>query len=291
MTNILVLHPNRADAATLSGGSWEANLPLTNAQSRVIKRVARSTDTDLTSTKFDVALDRARNMRVLVLIGHNLSPDTAKWRIQAANDSGFTDVVYDGGSETGPNPDVWPALYPTLTLDWEDENWWSGKPTAEDIAGFTWSAIHILPSLVFARYWRVEIFDELNADGYVEFGRLFMAGQWQPTRNYSYGAQLGFETDTAIEVSLAGTEFFDEREPYRVFSFSIDNLGRDEAMARALELTRRAGISGEVFVVPDPDDLTNMVRRAFLGRLRRLNALDERFHDLHGMGFELKELK
>ena len=74
--------PNRADAGTLSGGSWEATLPLTNLQTRWLSDVARSTDAALASTKFVCDQGSAKRVRAVYLGGHNLSL-AAKYLVRA----------------------------------------------------------------------------------------------------------------------------------------------------------------------------------------------------------------
>lgn len=58
---------------TLSGGSWNANLPLTNLQDRRLAKVARSSSAAITSTLFDVDLKATRNVRLVAIPKHTLS--------------------------------------------------------------------------------------------------------------------------------------------------------------------------------------------------------------------------
>ena len=71
--NLILAYPNRADEATLSGGDWQWNLPLTNLQNRIQAIVARSTDTAPASTQWVIDLGRARTVDVLALCSHNFS--------------------------------------------------------------------------------------------------------------------------------------------------------------------------------------------------------------------------
>lgn len=113
--------------------------------------------------------------------------------------------------------------------------------------------------------------------------------------NYSYGATLGFETSTGVEQSLSGAEFFDVREPVRVFRFILEHMKDDEAYANFLEMTRRAGIHGEILVIPDPDQPLQAIRKNFIGRMRTLNPLEQTMWMDDGvsnaMSFEIKELR
>ena len=112
----------------------------------------------------------------------------------------------------------------------------------------------------------------------------------QPVVNMSWGASLSYEDPTVVATSLSGAEFFDEREPVPVMRFSLEHMTEQEGFAKALELTRRAGISGEVFLIADPDDKEFSSQRNFLGRLRTLNPLEQARWQQTSMSFEIKRL-
>ena len=284
MSNVLIAYNSHVDGGTLSGGSWSATLPLTNLQNRVISKVARSADLLAASTKFDIDVKADNLVRVIGLVGHNLSL-TATWRARLYSDAGFTTLVYDSGTLN-----VWPAAYASTSLSWQASNWWSGAYTEADRAGYTWSAVHVLAGGLAGRYWRIEMFDASNANGYVEVGRLFMADGWQPAKNMSYGASLAWEDRSEVQEALSGTEYFDTRTPYRVARIQINWMDEDEAMGNAFELQRRAGISREVFFLWDPEDTAQAIRRQFMGRLRQLSPIEHPYLEVHKTSFEIKEL-
>jgi hypothetical protein len=285
MGNCLIAYPNRADLTTLSGGSWTSGLPLDNLKTRKLKQVARTTDATVERTQFDIALDVERKIKIIAFVNHNLSLD-ADYRIRAYYDAGYTSLAYDSGVRQ-----VWPAIYTTEQLAWEDANFWTGQILAEDIQGFTWTLSHLLPTAIFARYWRVEFFDTANTAGYVQIGRLFLAGEWQPVTNMVYGAGLGYEDRTVVEISLGGAEYFDEREPYRVATFTIEHMEVDEGMSRAFDIQLRLGTKGEVFYMFDTDDTLHSLRRTFLGRLENLGTVEFNLPGRLKSSFKIKELQ
>lgn len=284
MANAFIAFPNRTDEATLSGGSWVTSLPLTNLQNRLLGKVARSTNLLPASTTFTADLGRLRYMRLFSLINHNLSLD-ATFQIETSDFSDFSVIAYDSGVIP-----VWDSVYSTQQLEWEFDNFWFGQLTEEDREGFTLNLVHIPNEPVANRYVRFKFFDETNPDGYVQFGRLFLSGDWQPSINASYGLQLGYESRTQVDEALSGAEFFDERKAPRVVRFDINNLKDDEAMTRALDMQRILDTSGEVFFVYDPDDTLHLLRRSFLARPRQLNPLEIVFNDRWNTNYELKEL-
>lgn len=284
MANCMIGFPNRADSATLSGGAWAAALPLNNLKNRIIGKVARSSTAATADTKFDIDLGAEQKIRIAALVNHNFSLD-AKFRLRGSAVSNFASNVYDSGWQ-----DVWPAVYPSASLDWEDANWWSGKYTDEHRAGYTATLVEAEPANVLARYWRWEIDDTANAAGYVQVGRLFIGPAWQPALNMSYGAALGWETKTEVQEALGGAEYFQRRTPYRVQNIALDWMSVDEGLVNAFEVQRRAGIDAEVLWIFDPDDTIHALRRRYLARMRKLSAIEHPYFDTHKTAFELKEL-
>lgn len=276
--------PNRVDAAALSGGSWTTGLPLSNLQDRTLARVARTTDAALTSTTFDVDHGASKSVRVLALANHNLST-YARIRVRGSNDATFATSVTDTGWV-----DVWPVVYAYGLLEWEDDNWWSGKYGADELQGYRWTRVIVLPSLVALRYWRVEIDDQRNASNYVQIGRLFIGPVWQPKLNMSYGASIGWETTREAQPALGGAEYFADGVEYRVTKFSLDCMDQDEAFSRAFEIQRQASIDKEVLWIQNSGDTNHALRRQFLARLRSLSAIEYPYYQINKAAFELKEL-
>lgn len=285
MANITLAWNNRTDSGTLSGGSWLSTLPLTNLQNRQVQKVARSNDALAASTQFTIDLGQARTIGVLALVVHNISV-TGQVRITASDTPGFTVTYYDSGWA-----DVWPSgMIPQSLLEWEEDNFWLGTLSANARAGYQSPYIKLIPSAPSLRYWKVEVSDTGNADGYVQIGRLFMASTWVPSVNYAYGAGLGYQDPTPIDVSLSGAEYFDVRSRFRVFDFELQYILGTEAYAYALELQRLSGTSGEVLMVPDSDDAINQPARAFVGRLLQLGAITQPQPSEFSVKFQVKEL-
>lgn len=284
MANIMIGFPNLTDIATLSGGSWEATLPRSNLQDRTLGRKARSADLLTASTQFDIDLTRDRNVRVIGLIAHNLTLN-ATYRLRGSNVANFSSTVYDSGWQ-----EVWPVVFPYQTLEWEDDNWWSGKYTQEQLAGVNWNLIVVLPKNKIARYWRLELDDADNPAGYIEAGRAFIGPAWQPKNNASYGMGTQWETPSTVQATISGAEYFQRRNPARIVRFSFDWLSIDEGLGNAYEIQRRAGIDGEVLYIFDPLDSVHAIRRRFLGRMRQLNAIEHPYPLIHKVPVEIKEL-
>lgn len=283
MANALLAYRNRVDGATLAGGTWASTLPLNNLKDRRLSKVCRSSSASASATQFVAALGKGYSVSVVSLCRHNFSAN-ATWRLRGYLDAGLTNLAYDSGTL-----EVWPPL-DSLQLEWQDDNFWNGKPDAEDLAGFYWNAIHILTSTTYARYWKVEIFDSANPAGYVEIGRMFLSEAWVPTLNMSYGAGLGYNSRTEVEEAWDGTEYFDYKAPFRVANFRLENMSTYEAMMRAFDMQRVAGIDKEVLFVWDQADVQHLIKRSFLGRLQELSPIDQPYFEAHQTSFIVKEL-
>ena len=284
MSNCLIGFPNRIDSAVLSGGTWAATLPRLNLQNRLLGKVARSTLATLASTQFDMDVVTIKATKILSLVNHNFSL-AAKVRIRGSDVPDFTTSIYDSGFLP-----VWPAVYASTEVDWEEDSFWAGQYTDEQRAGYTAAYIHVMSTTVRARYWRVEIDDTSNTAGYVQIGRVFIGAAWQPTINMAYGAPIGWETKTAVQESLGGAEYFQRRTPYRVQNIQLDHLTINEALGNAFEIQRRAGIDGEVLWVFDPDDTVHALRRRFLGRLQALSPVQYPYPRINSTAFSIKEI-
>lgn len=283
MTNMIIAYPNRGDGAALSGGSWSSGLPLDNLKDRRILKVARSSDTMTTSTQFNIDLVRSRSIKVLALVAHNLSLD-AQYRITADDDGSFTGPGYQTEWRN-----VWPSMYSSETLEWEDENFWDGSISSDYISGYPAVLLHLADTLPF-RFWRIELSDTTNPDGYIDLGRLFMSEQRSPTYNFSLGAKLGFESRTDIEESKGGSEFFDINRPRRTYNFTLKALSDQEAYEWMYELMLKADTHSELLVIPDPTDEINRHRRTFLARITAPSQLEQIAYGLHATSLSIKEL-
>lgn len=285
MANPILAHPNSFDLATLSGGSWESTLPLTNLQTRVLGEVAQTVDNAAASTRFLATYPTARPSTIHGLIAHNLET-TDTFRLRGATDAAITSVLYDSGVT-----DVWPVIYPYGSLPIEDPRFFTGRPDAEEREGYNAALVVTLPSIIYCKYWYWEIFTSAS---YLRAGRAFMSNGWQSERDADLGASVGYKPRSEVELALGGTAYFNTLPPLRTAKISLSAMSKDEAYTRAWELMRRAESSGEVLFSLDPDDDSNMLRTTFLAHLLPGTSPIVQPHPktvgLYQASFELEEL-
>jgi len=282
MESVVVGYQNRIDEATLSNGSWQA--PLTNLQLRRLQAKARSTNATLANTKFDVQLVEGRVLGIAALCTHNMSV-AAKVRVTLGTTLGASDVLDSGWV------DVWPALYSSLSLDWEDPNYWFGVLDDEARRDYPSNFIYVFPYKCNAQYIRFEIDDTTNPDGYVEIGRAFVGKAAKQSTNVAYGCTLGWKDDSRIGRNRLGSKTYEEVTKYRVASFAYDNADRTEVLESLFELQRISGTTKEVIFVGSDyeEDKGQLTRLAFLGTFSKLDAIQWASLNVHKTGFEIEE--
>ncbi len=259
--------PMVSDVAMLSGGLW--TLPLSNLQLARVGRIARSTNADLTSTIINVAYAAATAISIVALSRHNLR-SAARWRIRGGSDVTFATHTVDSGWL-----DVWPEQWAASVLP-------AGHPNAAtrlltdaqiDALDPGRDAVWLPESEVTARYWRIELDDTTNADGYLDIGRLIMAPRFVPTYNYAVGAEFGFVDNTTSNKSESGSQFFNVKPKARSLAMSFVNLPDKEAYSVVRDMIEELGIAGQLYLVSQANDVESLQRRSFLGTVRALSSV------------------
>jgi hypothetical protein len=170
-------------------------------------------------------------------------------------------IVYRGAWE-----DVWPIVYGDDELEWEDPNWFTGKYSDEEIAGYVWTRPIWFESLHLARAVRIEIDDTDNADGYVQVGLGEIAAGWPVPANPAHGAQYGYRFRTLEREAWGGVKSFERRDKPRVARGTLPMISRDQALGRWLELLRQMDIVDPFLWFPQPSVQKHWLRESFLVR-------------------------
>jgi len=285
LANLTLIWDNKSDIATLSGGSWSQTLPLDNIKNRQIQKTARSTSLAQLDTQFDIDFGSNKALfQSIIICNHNLTL-SAKYRIIISDDASFTTSVYDSGFVN-----VFDSVFSNENLNWEDNNFWFGQILQDDLNGYKLNIIHLLNSSYFNQYIRVEFDDTFNSNGYVDIGRLIVAPVQALDINMEYGSNIGWIDRSLVSEAIGGAEYFDNRAKKRIISFTVGSMQKVEAMERMFELQRRKGISGEVFVIPNSDDVTNIFRESFLGRILALTPITHQLINRFKTAFKIQEL-
>lgn len=272
----ILAFPNRIDDTVTNAtefiagvGSWLTALPLENLKDEKLAKVARSTDCTNASTQFAIDLGRSFRVQVLALLRHNISL-AGRIKYTAYLDVALTQEVYSSGWQF-----AWPVVYPAELLDWEDDNFWNATWAADVAASYPIFSLQVLNPRITARYWKIEVDDETNPDGYIEIGRATIATGWQPKHNMNYGNGIVWERVGLTDTTLGGVEHIEDLYERRRQTLTFDGLDYDEAMALIFDMQKILGRGGQVFFVADPNDTIHMLRRAFLATIPETKAIKQ----------------
>lgn len=257
------------DGCTFQTLGWAPNNATTEMlKSRNLRERWNSGSVGSTSTRLFWSLPASTAVALVGLMSHNLSL-AATVQVRASNDSAFGSTLYDSGTI----------------------NVWPGAVTAASRRGLRWNWWLKLPSAVTATYWRIQLNDGSNSDGYLYAGRLFLAGNvWQPSVNMLGGAELGFEDKSDALEALSGAEWFVEREALRYARFGLGQMAEAEMLANAFDLQRVGAASRrEVLFAWDSADGEHAPRRTLFGRLRALSPLETPYGTEHRTALQVKE--
>jgi hypothetical protein len=283
MSNMIISSTNYSDEATsISADSEVATLPVENLQDRQLVKVYRSDgDTDV---EIDVDFGQGRIIDFVALIRHNISQTgTIRWRL--SNVSDFATTQYDSGVI-----DAWPVVEEFGTLPWGVFSW-GGRINPEVAAQYQISSFTVLDSPVQARYLRINISDNDNADGYIEAGRLIAGPAYRPSTNYGFGVQIQFVDESRIVKSRGGQTFVDEVERFRRIRFELQNLSEAEIFGNVFNnIDRLRGVAKDILVIPQPDDPKTWPTQNIYGRLVSTEPIINRTLKLYGRTIEVEEL-
>lgn len=251
---IVIATPKLSDAGTITAGSEAAAMPASNLLRQQPGDRWRAEDLSSAWLQLDLGSATAIN---LIWLGYTNASSAATWRIRAAStEAGLTggSPGYDSGAL-----DHWP----TTGLD----DWLSTYP------GFTHAYKWLGTSAQTFRYWRIDISDSANADGYYQAGRLYLANAWQPTRNIAYGWNVGWADPSDTVRAASGAGFSNRLRRYRELRFSLPFLSEDEMYSNAAAIDRLRGASGDMLVIPKPETPARFMDQAIYGLSRDLRPI------------------
>lgn len=281
-TNGTLSWGNLINTATVTGGSYRAGFPLSNIKTRRLAEKAISTNTAPASSTMIIDLGRIYPISQIAVIDTN-ADDSCEYEITTATDSAFTEI----GVYTGIQP-FFPSVYLPEELEFEDDNWFTCTYSSEELAREQRN-LYVEFTPTYARYVKIQIRNDTNVNGFVSIGRVFIPRYvWQFEINYDYGSLLTLESNTVVDKSLGGVNFFEERPQTKVFSFELSWLDKREAHSRAYEIMRSEDVSGEVLILPDKTDSINLFRSAVYGRMRQLNPVNAYQFGFYKTAFQIE---
>lgn len=286
MTNCIIGYPRQNSKFTLSGGSWQAAYPVTNAHNDEYARVARSTNDSNSSTIITGTAANVVPIRICGIAAHNISlGGSFRLRFYDKTDSPSV-LVYDSGVQ-----DVWSAVYTYEGRIWDTFNFWTGQYTQEELQGQIPFRPILLNETVLADYFILEIFDDANPAGYIDIGLFEIASGWEFSVNPEYGAQYGYRQFTRSTEVDGGLRRYEVFAPSYVFEGSIPFMDRREVQNQAAELFRQYGISTPFIWMPEPDNQELWLRNSKMVNLVETGLFGYIVKDFDSVPLRLEEYK
>jgi hypothetical protein len=286
--NAIILFEDYIQTATLSGGSWSSDFPLDNVKDDDVGLPARSSDATSASTVINIDLLAQKQVDVLVAGPLNVSRG-AQYQFTSYEDSGHVTADYVSGVKSLPG-----VVVPTLSLHWSDPDCWLGVNSQNLLDDLPVYIVEVIAAASAAqakkRYWKCEIFDALNVDGYVEMPRLMAGLAFRPARNYDENNQVGLEALTDPVEMLAGNFIYGERGIRRTLQLSFPNLTPDEGFGSVFRMMVLARDSRQVFVIPEYSDNNFLQERSFLATCKTVPAIAQGLSDTASTKFDLLEV-
>ncbi len=176
------------------------------------------------------------------------------------------------------------------TLPWGVFSW-GGFLSSSVAADYPISSYAVLDDDVVARYLRINIVDSSNTDGYIQAGRLICGPSYRPSTNYGFGAQFEFVDESRVVKSRGGQTFVDEVERFRRARFELINLPEAEIFGNVFNnIDRQRGISKDILIIPQPDDVSTWITQNIYGRLISTQPIVNRTLEYYGRVIEIEEL-
>jgi hypothetical protein len=240
----------RIEQATLAGlGTLAPTMPVTNLQTMAPVEAARWTS--LAGMGVEADLGGAVAVTLVALLYHN-GTAAGTWRIRAAATQG--DLTANPGYDTG-SLSLWTA---------------AGKPSP---AALRLPSLHLPAAAQSFRWWRLDLADAANPDGFLEAGRLYIADAPTFGRNYDVGASW-YHVDESEHVTARGGQVtVEELQRRRGLRVRLGRMSEDEAFGTVYELERVRGRARDVLALPRPDATTHLHRQSIYGLMKRLGGL------------------
>lgn len=182
---------------------------------------------------------------------------------------------------------------PAFDSGWQDA-WpaaWLAATTAEQREGVRYPAQLRTGAPQSYPWWRIDLSDPTNAEGFIQVGHVFMGTAWVPPRGMGSGASPGFQPRATITESYSGAEFFDDDQPTPLLiDFSLPCLSKSDALLLGLEMQRQLGTTRALFFSWDPADPIASVYLSCLARLVDLGRPVARKRNQWALPLRLKEL-
>lgn len=265
MAKALIATPALSDAATLYA-SEEASTDLAATNLQILPLSEKWRDDDLATVYMEADLGSAKTINLLALLGTNAS-SAATYRVRGATSQ--ANLTAAPGYDSGAGQTHWPQ---NNLGEWDET-----------------SLIHVIATTETYRWWRIDISDAANPDGYYQAGRLYVAAAWQPSTGFAFGAGWQWTSDSTVRRSLGGKTWVDERASRRIATLRIPGLTVSEAEVTFADIMRLRGSKKDTLTLLD-SSATNLQELSIYARIVNAQLITRLDPTNYTVLFDLEEL-
>ncbi len=221
MNNFRILWDNLWDDATLSASSENSEFPATNTQHRWHTRTWRSSGESgtLSGATITADLGDAKDIKAFVIKNHNFS-------------------MLESGDE--------------LRIQANDADAW-GAPALDEVLEVTENQIvKFWETAQSYRFWRIVMTDIMNADNYLEIGRIYLGGFFEFAYHFKTKTRT-FNDLSSVKRSTGGQISSDQKSRYRTWVYDFDAVKKEE-IDDLWEIWEEIGLSKDYFICEDPEE-------------------------------------
>jgi len=223
---------------TITAGSAEANMPVTNLRTMQPAEIWQTTALSTMWVKVD--LGSAKAVKVAGLF--------------YGNARSATQIQYEANAT-----DSWGApTYDTTAVDWWPH---SGLESWSRVHSFDYdSGGHTL------RWHRFTVTDGTHPDGYIRAARVVLMNPWQPSGVIQYGSALRWRQGSdALESD--GQWYHRGGAMYREWSLDLFSASKADLVTNLFDLEQQRGSSSDIVYSADPADSTHLHHELIYGVL------------------------
>ena len=244
-----------SDAAIIAGPIGAGDFSLNNLKKQSLQQFYRVNGQTVT---LDFDLGAAKLIDTIALIAHNAG-GTANVQVTAGAVPGAS--TYDSG--------VLPAI------------------TGSKRFGKSLFFLFIPGGQAF-RYWRIVLNAPDNTA--VDIGRVYLSDSFQPSYNMVYGMQQGFIDPSQEYETVSGDSVSLKRKKRRMVDFTLEDLSEEETFTQLYPFDQLVGQTGDVLLVPKPDDTTYLQFSAIYGKIETTQPFSNTSWNRFSRQYKIKEL-
>ena len=265
MGNVVLANAALSDAAVITAGSQLASLPVTNLQTDQPSEVWRTDGLDNAWVEADFGA--ATQINLASMLYTNLtSAATIQLRAAATQAALTAGPAYDSTAIT--------AWLETSLGDWP----------------FIHSYIWLGAAPQSYRWWRIDLVDAANPDGYIQAGRLIVDDGLQAARNLQNGWSVTYVDPSPHHRATNGALWATPRDGARLISYAHGFLTEDEMYDKFFDVDRTRGTKKSVLVIRDPDALKHGHKQMVYGLVNRVRPIRSLGHVNYAKKIEIEEM-